>query len=388
MSHTIDEEEYHAKLAQQAAEARIATPPMFDREGNEVSKDSIYDTRLIDDRTMTPMWTRMSNVIPRPIEWLWPGRFPLGMLSMLAGEQGIGKSFFAIDMATRVSTGADWPDGSGSAPQGDTIMLLAEDHLECTVHGRLTAARALHKNIVVHYAVRLEDPSNPCHSKIVAFDLSQHLLSLHLLIKGSKTCRLVILDPITSYLGDTDQNSNADVRAALDGLVVLAAKHNCAIVGLTHLNKNEEARTLNRMLGSTAFSAIARSIFTIRRGKHDPDDLQLEHTKCNVGPKLPLAYLRLENDVVVWQDAAAKSDVTTTPISDKIRSAVLARLRHGPCSRPQLLKLLGEKNFAARTIELVLRSMVAQQSISSTLRGSGRGAKAWLQLTKAAFLRK
>src|SRR5437899_2998712 len=34
---------------------------------------------------------RVSDVRPRAVEWLWPGRIPLGRLTLVAGDPGIGK---------------------------------------------------------------------------------------------------------------------------------------------------------------------------------------------------------------------------------------------------------------------------------------------------------
>jgi hypothetical protein len=45
-----------------------------------------------------------------PVEWLWPNRIPLNKLSLLVGDPGLGKSLIALDIASRVTRGAAWPD--------------------------------------------------------------------------------------------------------------------------------------------------------------------------------------------------------------------------------------------------------------------------------------
>ena len=51
-----------------------------------------------------------SRIEPVPTRWLWPGRVPLGHLTLLAGDYDAGKSLVTLDMAARVSTGTPWPD--------------------------------------------------------------------------------------------------------------------------------------------------------------------------------------------------------------------------------------------------------------------------------------
>jgi hypothetical protein len=48
---------------------------------------------------------------PEPIEWLWKDRFGLGKISMIAGQGSLGKSQVTIDMAARITTGREWPNG-------------------------------------------------------------------------------------------------------------------------------------------------------------------------------------------------------------------------------------------------------------------------------------
>jgi len=83
--------------------------------------------------------TRLSDVVPEHLRWLWPGRLPVGKLVLLDGDPGTGKSTIAVDWAARVSTGGRWPDGS-SCPKGDVLVLSAEDGLADTVRPRLDAA--------------------------------------------------------------------------------------------------------------------------------------------------------------------------------------------------------------------------------------------------------
>src|SRR5438045_28711 len=47
----------------------------------------------------------LSQVEPESVTWLWPGRIPMGKLTILDGDPGLGKSVFTMDVAGRVSAG-------------------------------------------------------------------------------------------------------------------------------------------------------------------------------------------------------------------------------------------------------------------------------------------
>src|SRR5438105_2373038 len=47
----------------------------------------------------------VSQIVARPISWLWPGRLPLGKLAILDGDPGVGKSLVTLDLCARLSTG-------------------------------------------------------------------------------------------------------------------------------------------------------------------------------------------------------------------------------------------------------------------------------------------
>src|SRR5919107_5572070 len=94
-----------------------------------------------------PVGTLLSEVEPEQVEWLWPGRLPLGKLSVLDGDPGLGKSVLTLDLAVRVSAGLELPDGGRCEPAG-VVLLSAEDGLADTIRPRLDAAGADTERIV------------------------------------------------------------------------------------------------------------------------------------------------------------------------------------------------------------------------------------------------
>ena len=96
------------------------------REMRRVDEASWRDGKARGSRANEPyirylVLEQLSDLKPAPVEWLWPGRIPLGRLTLLAGESRVGKSLVALDIAARVSRGAPWPDALGpDAPLPDT----------------------------------------------------------------------------------------------------------------------------------------------------------------------------------------------------------------------------------------------------------------------------
>src|SRR3954471_17634161 len=164
----------------------------------------------------------VSQLTPRPVSWLWPGRLALGKLALLDGDPGLGKSLVALDLCARLSTGRPFPDGSPGPGVGSPLILSAEDSVEDTPLPRL---QVLGADLARTFVQRRADPDPaeplrfPTHSAILDHALTQ------------PRPRLLVIDPITAFL---DPNilggSDPGVRRALFPLARLAEKHQCAVL--------------------------------------------------------------------------------------------------------------------------------------------------------------
>ena len=94
------------------------------------------------DKNGIPRLTRFSDIERRELEWLWPGRIPMGKLTVIAGDPGFGKSLLTVAMASTVTNEAKWPDCDECSPFGSVVLLSAEDDDGDTVKPRLMAAEA------------------------------------------------------------------------------------------------------------------------------------------------------------------------------------------------------------------------------------------------------
>ncbi|MCX5632063.1 MAG: AAA family ATPase [Phycisphaerae bacterium] len=60
-----------------------------------------------------PVIKSLADVKALPINYLWFNKIPMGMLTLIQGGTGLGKSFLTLYLASKVSTGESWPDGDG-----------------------------------------------------------------------------------------------------------------------------------------------------------------------------------------------------------------------------------------------------------------------------------
>ncbi len=236
----------------------------------------------------------LADVPPSEVAWLWPGRIALGKVTLLAGDPGLGKSMVTLDIAARVSRGTAWPDavappsrGGDMAPSAarlaastpaSVVLLSAEDDLGDTIRPRLEAHGADCTRIVAIQAIAGRDDQSTYRR---SFDLGRDLERLTETIDTMENCRLVIIDPISAYLGRAAENANAEVRSLLGPLAMLAAERRLAIVVVTHLRK-EEGAAMYRTMGSLAFIAAARSAWIICKDPFNPRRRLLLPVKNNL----------------------------------------------------------------------------------------------------------
>jgi hypothetical protein len=205
---------------------------------------------------------RASEITPEPIEWLWPSRVAIGKQTMIVGEPGLGKSQLTAFMAAAITTGGQWPCNEGQAPLGSVIILSAEDDAADTIRPRLDAAGADTTRVLIVSAVRSNDGKGRR-----TFNLQADLDLLEQEITKTRDVRLVIIDPISSYMGKTDSHKNSDVRGVLEPVGEMAARLRVAVVSVTHKGKGNSA--INSAIGSVGFTGVARSAFLVDK---DPDD--------------------------------------------------------------------------------------------------------------------
>jgi len=217
----------------------------------------------------TAVYRRVADIQPKPIRWLWPGRIARGKVFMLAGHPGLGKSQAILSMTAIVTTGGVWPADRTPSERGAVIILSAEDDAEDTIRPRLEAAGADLKRAYILDAVR--EPNKDGASTKRPFNLTEDIDRLRNLARVLGDVALIVIDPVTAYLGRVDSHRNAEVRAVLAPLAEMAAGVEAAIVCVSHLNKTGGPEAMLRVMGSLGFVAAARGAYLVAKDPEDGD---------------------------------------------------------------------------------------------------------------------
>jgi putative DNA primase/helicase len=261
----------------------------------------------------------MADVRPCAIEWLWQNWIAVGKVHVLAGEGGRGKSTILCNTTAITTTGTKWPDGAQACRAGSVIILAAEDDVEDTLAPRLMAAGADLSRVFVIRSVFDENRRR-------GFSLQADLERLEAEIQKHDNVKLVIIDPVSSYLGKVDSHKNSDVRSVLEPLGEMAARLRVAVICNNHFSKGGGSAN-SRVIGSVAFVNQARAAFIVTPDDEDETRMLLIPSKSNIAPiRHGLAY-RIEGCLVEFEGkeiATSRIMYESTPITITADQALAA----------------------------------------------------------------
>lgn len=250
-----------------------------DKDWNEVlmHKDElthgkyIYKTVTLREKAKkkaVPM-IRMSEVQQTEVDWLWYPYIPFGKLTIIQGNPGEGKTFFAMQLAAACTNRKFLPQMEPFEPF-NMIFQTAEDGLGDTVKPRLLSAEADLERVLV-----IDDADNPL---TLADERIENAIR-------ENNARLVIIDPLQAFLGaNVDMNRANEVRPIFRRLAEVAQSTNCAIVMIGHLNKASGSQSTYRGLGSIDITAVVRSLLFIGKVRSAPTTRVIVHEKSSLAP--------------------------------------------------------------------------------------------------------
>jgi RecA-family ATPase len=240
---------------------------------------------------------------------LWEGRIPLGAITVLAGDPGLGKSLLSLRLAADLTHGRLIHGQAGNA-----LLLTAEDALAYTVRPRLEAAGA--------DLTRVHAPSLTIEGLEEPFLIPDHARRLQAMIE-EREAKLVVIDPLVAFLaGKIDSWKDSSVRQALAPLSKVAEQTGAGVLVIAHLNKGSGDDPLQRLGGSIGIAAAARSVLLLGRNPNDPNTERgskrvLAQVKTNLGePSKSLAYT-ITPVTVREQQAATIEETGLSPYSGR-----------------------------------------------------------------------
>ena len=278
---------------------------------NGKSEANLRNKKNTRKRDSFPVYRKMSEIEPQPINWLWEDYIAKGTFTLITGEPDLGKSQMTLSMTAIVTTGGNWPVSGEKCEEGNVIILSDEDNLEKTIRPRLEANGANLEKIHYLDGIGKGDSNSDCE----LFNLKSNLTQLETMINEIKGISMIVIDPLSAYLAGVDTYNNKDVRSMLAPLSKLAGRYDIAIVCVEHPPKSNNSRAMNQVGGSIAFVAASRSAYLVSK---DPEDeerrlfLKIKNNLSNYsgGISFTVESHKLPNGIeiskVVWGDEPVK----------------------------------------------------------------------------------
>ncbi|MFG0246078.1 MAG: AAA family ATPase [Phycisphaerales bacterium JB052] len=310
------------------------------------------------------------------VYWLEPGRIAMGKVNMIAGDPGLGKSFMTMELAARASRGE-----IGSA-RARVVIMSAEDDPCDTIRPRLHNMCANLDNIQFIEGIRREPGG--CVDLI---ELDRDYERFEKMVMRLFPVSLIVIDPISAYMGNADSNNNADVRKVLARLSTLAARTGAAVVCVTHLNKDSGSgrKAVYRTMGSLAFTAAARTVQLVT--KYEPTDKNddervrdkrvVSMVKNNIGRMLPARVFVIQDGICTWLDEEVDIDAdqfangrVTFDVSETGTDRAMEFLSRMLSAEPQASKEIFERGAAQGLSRDMLKNAKKAMGAVSFKRGT------------------
>lgn len=385
----IEKDQLRKKLLEALnKETRIVEKTGTARNSKKI-KELFFKLDSLDEKEL--ITSKISDVKKRPVNWLWEGRIPKGMMTLIAGHPGIGKSFFITWLLAALSKGEALPDeklwtqGEKTRPYS-SLLIAAEDDPNCVIRPRLEGNKA--------DLSKIEILNNP-----LDFSLD-NLTDLEAILNSRPGLCVVVIDPLNAFLGGKfDYFRDPDVRRRLGPLVDIAKKRDLAIIGIAHFNKREDSELITRIGGSMAFPGVARSTLGISYDVRDNDDPDSQDTrllfsiKMNLRRKPDVLAFKIKDDLsILFEKESIKMDPDTifskeqrekTQHSNFIKRWLIDLLRSGEKYYPEILKAATEEKISRATLYRTRDKLSKQGEIEVITHGYGKDKKSLWRLKSA-----
>ena len=194
---------------------------------------------------------KASEIEPKEVKWLWYPYIPFGKVTLLQGDPGDGKSKLMLSVAALLSKGEPLPFTDEETEPMTIIYQTTEDDADDTVVPRFNSAGGNGENLIF---IKEDEKSLSFGDNRIAEAIEKY------------HAKLLILDPMSSYIGENCSMNNAnETRAEFNHLIAVAKNTGCAIVIIAHMNKMRDTNPLYRTNGSIDIAGAARSILAITR---------------------------------------------------------------------------------------------------------------------------
>lgn len=264
-------------------------------------------------------WSDIEGILG-PVAWDWRPWLARGMLTILAGESGSGKSALALRLCASYLLGWPWPDQSAFTGESGAVLWCEAE-----------AAQAVNLERAKKWGLPLDrilTPVDPLED--LRLDDPEHFLSL--CDKASRPeVRLIVIDSLRGA-NSRDENSS-ETMAIVHKLAELARDSGKPVLLTHHLRKRSifdtDSVELERLRGSSAIVQAARLVWAL----DTPDQTaktwkRLQVVKSNLAAFPQPLGLAIDEHGVKFGPAPAAPKPET--VSDRAADLLMALLQDEP----------------------------------------------------------
>lgn len=314
----------------------------------------------------------LSEVKPRKVDWFWKPYIPYGMITIMEGDPGQGKSYLSMHLASLISTGGLLPDGT-RVTQGYVHYISSEDDASYTIRPRIDAMGGDPEYVRVLNADLAFDKEG---LKTLRAELDEH------------EPEVIFIDPWVSFVPpETKLKDSNAVRSLIREIGQVAEDYNCAIVLIRHLTKMKHENALYQGGGTIDLIAAARSAIRVAAHPQDEDLRVMAHLKHNVGPRGVSRTYRLAQeteDSLPVVEFVGETDLSVDDLSgggdhkkpkDTAEEFLKRELADGPRPAAELIDLARKVGISERTLARAKKNLGVQ--------GKQRKSGWWWSLVKS-----
>ncbi len=335
---------------------RSAEFPFLEAELDDIVRSALKQTpsRLdlaLPDPGKILTWADMDAVLG-PIEWAWPGWIPEGLLTLVVGPQGAGKSALALHLASCIIRGGVWPDGSPvQGPPGKIVWCETE------------AAQAINLGRAREWGLPLKEVLLPLHDPMmdVLVDDPAHKNALTNLA-ARKEVRMIVVDSLTGA-HHRDENSSV-VGEIVQWLSALARDTGIVIVLIHHIRKRSiydfgDRISIDMIRGHSSIPQSSRSILAIDApDMMNPARKRLYRIKgSNTSPHTEEDDIGLEIGPQGLDFGDVPVSAKAVPVMDQACELLLEKLKDGPVRSSELREEFEAEGISWRTAHRVKNNL-------------------------------
>ncbi|MGI9297916.1 MAG: AAA family ATPase [Gammaproteobacteria bacterium] len=245
----------------------------------------------------------IDQIKPVDIDWLWEPYIPYGSLTFVEGNPGSGKTHLVLAIMASMAQGTSQslPNQSGRveisplhAPM-PSLYITQEDDAAAVTKPRIASlgvSEAQQSAIGILRGVTTNGSDNQPFSFAFLDALEGYV--------EDNSVRIVVIDPVTSYMDGVDIYRQNEVSVPLARLHLMAQRQGCAVLLVRHWVKAVGYSAKSRGMGSQGFAQWGRSILVVGDDPEDADVRIVAHAKNNYGSLGASLAFSLTNGIFAW----------------------------------------------------------------------------------------